>query len=147
MEDNSIIGANSVVGEWEGLFRSPSGAPRVTVAKVPSSPTPGEKAAAVYHARRVRDGVFGDSAHLFTDPAWDMMLNLFISQEESRQVSVNHARAASGVPPTTALRWIGILTASGMIVRRADPTDRRRCYLELSARGDAMMREWLALLP
>jgi DNA-binding MarR family transcriptional regulator len=148
MEDNTIVSsANLAVGEWEGLFRSPSGAPQIAEGGGPSLPSPGEKAAAIHHGRRVREEVFGKAAHLFTDPAWDIMLHLFIAQEEGRRVSVNHARASSGVPPTTALRWIGILTSEKLIARRADPSDRRRCYLELTPRCDTMMREWLARLP
>lgn len=147
MEDNSTTGGNLVVGEWEGLFRSPSDAPQVPDGKGRSRLSPGEKAAAVYQARRVRGEVFGDAGYLFTDPAWDILLTLFVAQEESRRVSINQARAASGVPTTTALRWIGSLAGHALVSRRADPMDKRRCYLSLTARGDNLMREWLSRLP
>ncbi len=41
-------------------------------------------------------------------------------------------------PATTALRWIKTLTDNGLFVRRADPTDGRRVFIELgedAARG------------
>jgi DNA-binding MarR family transcriptional regulator len=39
---------------------------------------------------------------------------------------------ASGVPQTTALRWIKVLEREGHIKRVADAKDRRRFWLELT---------------
>ena len=36
------------------------------------------------------------------------------------------------MPATTALRWIRALTEQGLFVRRADPEDGRRIFIELS---------------
>lgn len=58
--------------------------------------------------RRVVRGKFFDSfsEDLFRDPAWDMLLDLTLAHTECRRVSVTSLCIASGVPPTTALRWI-----------------------------------------
>jgi hypothetical protein len=83
---------------------------------------------------------------LFADPAWDMLLDLTAARAEHKRVSVTSLCIASGVPPTTALRWIGQLTAAGLLVRIADDTDRRRAFLALSdAAADAMARYFAAL--
>jgi hypothetical protein len=80
-------------------------------------------------------------AQLFADPAWDMLLDLTAARAEHRRVSVTSLCIASGVPPTTALRWIGQMVDQGQFVRVGDKSDRRRAFIELSERcTDAMAR-------
>lgn len=95
---------------------------------------------AVIRARRMRAQYFADE--LFADPAWDMLLDLFAAQLERRQVSVSSLCIAAAVPPTTALRWIGTLHEAGLFERQADPADRRRAYIGLSAKGLEGMRNY-----
>jgi hypothetical protein len=88
---------------------------------------------------------FFDGA-LFADPAWDILLDLTAARAEHKRVSVTSACIASGVPPTTALRWIGQLTAAGLLERIDDATDRRRAFLALSdTAADAMARYFASL--
>ena len=45
------------------------------------------------------------------------------------------------MPPTTALRWIGQMTESGLLERVEDETDRRRAFITLTDKAaDAMAR-------
>jgi hypothetical protein len=69
---------------------------------------------------------------LFADPAWDMLLDLTAARAEHVRVSVTSLCIASGVPPTTALRWIGQMTDSGLLQRVDDETDRRRAFITLT---------------
>lgn len=69
---------------------------------------------------------------LFADPAWDMLLDLTAAYGEGQRVSVTSLCIASGVPATTALRWIGQMTEDGLFERVEDPTDRRRAFVGLS---------------
>lgn len=95
---------------------------------------------AVIRARRMRAQFFAEE--LFADPAWDMLLDLFAADLERRRVSVSSLCIAAAVPPTTALRWIGTLHDAGLFERQADPSDRRRAYIRLSARGLEGMRSY-----
>ena len=80
-------------------------------------------------------------ADLFADPAWDMLLDLIAARVERKRVSVTSLCIASGVPPTTALRWIGQMVEAGLFVRVCDDTDRRRAFIELTEKAvDAMAR-------
>ena len=80
-------------------------------------------------------------AALFADPAWDMLLDLAAARAEHKRVSVTSLCIASGVPPTTALRWIGQMTEAGLLARIEDETDRRRAFIVLTDRAaDAMAR-------
>jgi hypothetical protein len=83
---------------------------------------------------------------LFADPAWDMLLDLTAARVEHTRVSVTSLCIASGVPPTTALRWIGQLTDAGLLQRVEDETDRRRAFIALTDKAaDAMARYFAEL--
>lgn len=78
---------------------------------------------------------------LFGDPAWDMLLDLTAARVEHTRVSVTSLCIASGVPPTTALRWIGQMTEAGLFQRNEDDSDRRRAFITLTDKAaDAMAR-------
>ncbi|MBT0669040.1 MarR family transcriptional regulator [Novosphingobium profundi] len=100
-----------------------------------------ELARQTYEDRRRRSKIF-QSDDLFGEPAWDILLDLFIAAKERRSVSVTSACIGSAVPSTTALRWITILERNGLLVREADPGDARRVYVKLSARGYAAMLDY-----
>lgn len=83
---------------------------------------------------------------LFADPAWDMLLDLTAARAEHSRVSVTSLCIASGVPPTTALRWIGQMTEAGLLQRVDDETDRRRAFITLADQAvDAMARYFAEL--
>ncbi|MEJ2411076.1 MAG: MarR family transcriptional regulator [Novosphingobium sp.] len=102
-----------------------------------------ELARQTYDDRRRRAKIFA-SEGLFGEPAWDILLDLFIATKERRRVSVTSACIGSAVPSTTALRWITILEKNGFLAREADPGDARRVYVKLSARGYSAMLEYFA---
>lgn len=93
----------------------------------------------IIRQRRLRARYF--EAELFADPAWDILLDLTAARAEHRRVSVTSLCIAAAVPATTALRWIQQMTAMGILVRRSDPEDKRRAFIELSdSVADAMAR-------
>lgn len=83
---------------------------------------------------------------LFADPAWDILLDLTAARAEHERVSVTSLCIASGVPPTTALRWISQMVEMGLLERVEDEQDRRRAFIALSDRAaDAMARYFAEL--
>jgi hypothetical protein len=96
-------------------------------------------------ANRQARGRFFD-AELFGDPAWDMLLDLTAARGEGVQVSVTSLCIASGVPATTALRWLTQMVESGLFVRVPDPADRRRAFIVLSDRSLTAMAGYFASL-
>lgn len=81
---------------------------------------------------------------LFADPAWDMLLDLTAARSEHKRVSVTSLCIASGVPPTTALRWISQMTDAGLLCRAEDATDRRRAFIALSDKAAENMAHYFA---
>lgn len=98
----------------------------------------------IYALRREREAIFG-KAELFGEPAWDILLDLYVAHVERKSVSVSSACIGSASPPTTGLRWLGILAEEGFVIREADPQDQRRVLVRLSDKGLAAMDRYLNL--
>ncbi len=90
-----------------------------------------EMARLSYARRRKRAKIFGDS-ELFGEPAWDILLDLYIAQADDKPVSVSSACIGSAAPPTTGLRWLGVLADQGLLEREHDPHDQRRVLVRLT---------------
>ena len=98
----------------------------------------------VIRARRLRSRFFAEE--LFADPAWDMLLDLLQAELAQHRVPVSSLCIAAAVPATTALRWIKSMTDSGLFLRRADPHDGRRVFVELSPGASEAMRRYFGEL-
>ena len=97
---------------------------------------------AVIRARRLRARFFAED--LFADPAWDMLLDLLQAEIAQLRVPVSSLCIAAAVPATTALRWLKTMTDKGIFLRRADPHDGRRVFVELSPAASQAMRRYFA---
>jgi hypothetical protein len=95
----------------------------------------------IYWLRRERDRIFDDG--LFADPAWDLLLNLFIENDKNESISISSACKAVSVPEATALRYLSALTEKNYVERIAHPTDRRSIMLRMTLPGTTLMRKWL----
>lgn len=96
---------------------------------------------ALVAARADRDAIF--QSNLFSDPAWEMMLDLAVAEASGRTISVTSLCLASGSPTTTALRRIDDLKDAGLIDRDPDPADRRRVLVHLTALGRERMESFV----
>jgi DNA-binding MarR family transcriptional regulator len=94
--------------------------------------------------RRVRERFFKEAR--FGEPAWDIILDLTLASFEGKTVAVSSLCIASGVPMSTAMRWINEMIEAGLIDRWIDPTDGRRNLMQVSpTTRDAMLRYLAAL--
>lgn len=74
-------------------------------------------------------------AELFGEGAWSMLLDLFVCQYRGKKVSTTSACIAAEVPGTTALRWLEVLEAKGLVQRSPTAADRRVKHVSLTAKG------------
>ena len=100
-----------------------------------------ELACRIYESCRVRSRFF--SMSLLGEPVWDMLLALFCFSARGRRLSVSSLCFASGVPSTTALRWVGVMEERDLIKRSKDIHDGRRTYLVLTEQGNRVMQGYL----
>lgn len=97
-----------------------------------------------YWLRRQRAQIFG-GADLFGEPAWDILLDLFIAHCEGKPVSVSSACIGSASPPTTGLRWLSVLAENDLVMREKDPADHRRIMVRLTEKGVSALERFFDL--
>lgn len=102
------------------------------------------EAGRLLEVRRKRERLLG--SRLFGDPAWDILLDLFVRKLDGRATTVTSACIGSGAPQTTALRYLASLIEHGIVVRRPSSDDQVQ-YVDLSAIGFAQMIGILNRLP
>lgn len=94
-------------------------------------------------ARRERN-LMGEG--LFSDPAWDMLLELFASSLEGQEVTVTVACNAAGCPPTTGLRYLRLMHDAGLIHRRDHWRDMRMKVISITDEGRDFVQTFLTRL-
>lgn len=92
--------------------------------------------------RDLRKKLLGNDC--FSGPAWDILLQLFESHVLQRRDTIGNVCDGTGLPATTALRWINRLEQMGLVVIRDDHLDNRRRFAELSATGVETMTRYFA---
>ncbi len=99
-----------------------------------------KRAERMYSARR-RSAERALSAGVPDGPPVDMLLDLFISENEGRKVSVSDTSLAARCPQTTGLRWVHLLIEYGLIYAEPDKSDNRRRIVHLTRKGqEAVVR-------
>lgn len=141
------IGRSLDVDVLEHIVVTASGHARMLHRRSKASPTspvtlrsanePTDAARALSNARRtlrrrqLRRQLVG-SDELFGEPAWDMLIDLFIHAGEARPVSTSSLCIASGQPMSTALRLLQRLCDAQLVTRTADREDGRRNFIRLA---------------
>ena len=82
--------------------------------------------------RQFRSDVFGDAALM-------ILLDLFVAEQERRRLPIKSVCIGSGVPQSTALRYIERLEDAGLIKRHANPADRRSAHIALTAGAEVTL--------
>ncbi len=78
------------------------------------------------------------------DPAWMMLLDLFMTSMAGKRLSVTSLCIGSRAPSSTALRYLMLLCKDGLAERIADQRDGRRSHVLLTAAGLRAMLDILA---
>lgn len=100
----------------------------------------GARAAEIYKVRRARERVFPRA--IFGEPAWDMLLDLYVAHVAKKQISTTSIAIAACVPYTTAYRWIDILVDAGLVRKVPGRRDKRVVNVVLTGNGVDCMAEF-----
>lgn len=92
---------------------------------------------------RERAKIFANDAALFHDPAWDILLNLYIAFCENRRPIKSEATMSDTFPKTTGLRILGNLQTRGLVKSERHPVNGRILLQSLTDRGVALMEACL----
>lgn len=94
----------------------------------------------IISARRERSNHL--PARLFSEPAWDMMLELLHGELADRPVTVAMLIDASGVSHRAAIRWLNALEAHGLVARGATAETRKSEQVELTNEARRTFRKY-----
>lgn len=95
--------------------------------------------------RRMRDTLLG--AQLFSDPAWDILLELYAVELSEQRLHGSALCLRTQNPSSTTMRWINALEARGLVSRKADPLDSRRAFISLTPEAVEAMGTIFKKLP
>jgi len=98
----------------------------------------------LYSMRALRPGSHVEG--LYADPAWDILLDLYIREKSGVQTSITSACIAARAPSTTALRYISRLCREQLLERQPDAVDRRRHWLVLNRDMAASLDAYMAAI-
>jgi DNA repair protein RadC len=88
-------------------------------------------AEAIFRRRILRKELVG-SAELFGEPAWDMLLDLFIHEGRGQQLSMSSLCATAGIPTSSAMKLAQRLCEAGILERTPDIFDGRRTLMKIA---------------
>lgn len=98
-------------------------------------------ARSLLEARRMREEYF--PTELLREPAWDMLLALYIAQREGRTLKATEASKAARIPYTSWMRLVDRMEAAGLIERREVAEDTRLVLVNLTPETNSRIAEYL----
>jgi DNA-binding MarR family transcriptional regulator len=97
-------------------------------------------AAKVQLSRRLRHKELDEQ--ILGEPAWDILLSLFVIDNSSRRMSLVELARATKVPQTTTLRWVSTLEQHDLARRVPNRFDHRVVHVELTDKGRKSMEAY-----
>lgn len=85
-------------------------------------------------------------ASLFHEPAWEILLNLYVAHRRGTPLNVKHLVSLVDAPVTTSQRWIDQLVHMKLLNRVVDVQDRRRLEISLASTAVQAMEDYLRSL-
>jgi DNA-binding MarR family transcriptional regulator len=100
------------------------------------------RARVVINSRRHRFRYFKRS--MFGEPAWDMLLALYIIEPSEGRQSISQLAERVETPLSTTVRWIDYLEREKLVEREPHPTDKRVIFIRLSEKGRELIDGYLS---
>lgn len=70
---------------------------------------------------------------LFADSCWNMCLDVYICDLKGNKITVSSIAHSSGIPMTTAMRYINVMAEEGLLEKSPNPSDNRMIFISSSA--------------
>ena len=103
------------------------------------------RARIVIKGRRMRGRYFSPS--IFGEPAWDILLVLYIADVSGDRQTIGKLAEWIATPASTVMRWVGYLEREELVERHPHPTDRRIMFIRLTDKGRSGLDAYLRALP
>lgn len=122
------------------------------VDEVPAGAGPGalpsHRSQLVSRARSILSGRQLRQVHfhraMFGEPAWEIMLLLYIMETEGDRQTPSKLAAWTGTPLSTTVRWLDYLEKKQLVSRQGHPNDKRVVFISLLERARDAMDAYLS---
>ena len=101
-----------------------------------------QTASRLLEERRLR-GEHLPLSDLLGEPAWDVLLFIFVSQAKGKGAKVEGLAFASRIPVAHALRWLERLESREMVFAYRDEENDGEVFLRLTSKGHSAMSQYL----
>ena len=95
----------------------------------------------ILESRKRRFDYFGKG--VFGEPAWEMLLTLYVSSGGERQ-TIARLSDLAGAARSTSIRWFEYLEGEGLVSREPHPTDKRTDFIQLTEKGRQKLEAYLS---
>ncbi len=92
---------------------------------------------------RLKSGMLDTGNGLFTDSCWNMCLDIYICGLKDQPVTVSAIAHSSGIPMTTAMRYINVMVEQGLLQKSSNPADNRMVFVAVSQACQAKIEKLL----
>ncbi len=103
---------------------------------------PQQIVAQILKERQDRARAFIGDNDLFGEPAWDMLLAIYLGEARGVRLCIKSVCLWAGCPGTTGLRYLSLLEQRGFVVSERDPSDRRLRVLRATDRLMSLMNSY-----
>ena len=92
-------------------------------------------------ARQARNHFF--PAHLFGEPVWDILLEMYVAEKKGYSINAQSASMATNAGEAVGLKAVHTLHSTGFVQRVADRFEPAKTNLELTPKAKDAMELWL----
>ncbi len=81
---------------------------------------------------RLKADMLNLGSGLFADSCWNMCLDTYICDLRGQKITVSSIAHSSGIPMTTAMRYINVMAEEGLLEKSPNPSDNRMVFISTS---------------
>lgn len=98
----------------------------------------------LFHERKDRQRFFNKA--MFSEPAWDMLLTLYIADAVGTKQTVSRLASLICTPMTTTIRWLNYLEKESFVLRSEHPSDNRQILITLTDAGRSAIENYFLVI-
>ena len=96
---------------------------------------------------RLKSRILDSGNGLFANSCWNMCLDIFICDLKEQRITVSSIAHSSGIPMTTAMRYINVMVEQGLLHKTPNSADNRMIFVSVSENCSEKIRELLMSAP
>jgi len=99
------------------------------------------------HWGRLKSRILDTGNGLFANSCWNMCLDVYICDLKDQRVTVSAIAHSSGIPMTTAMRYINLMVEQGLLTKTPNSEDNRMIFVSVSADCSEKIEQLLLSAP